>query len=113
MKAEPLPFKPTGGARPWAPGRLYRHPDGDVVCGDALAFLNSLRDASADIIFLDPPFNLGKRYGRAPSRADRLDDSAYYAYMWQVLQRSAVVLRPGGSLFLYHVPRWALTLSDV
>jgi len=74
-------------------------------------FLRSLRNNIADVVFIDPPFNLGKTYGRRSPKKDRLSDTDYLAYMTQVLTRSCEILRPGGSLFLYHIPKWALLFS--
>jgi site-specific DNA-methyltransferase (adenine-specific) len=91
----------------------YSLPQGDIFCGDALEFLNSLREKSADIIFLDPPFNLGKRYGRNGAKADLVQQDAYFKYLSSVLVRSASVLKDGGALYLYHIPRWAFKFANV
>src|SRR5256885_1469546 len=42
---------------------LRRVDGGQIFNGDALTFLRAVRDAVADVVFLDPPFNLGKLYG--------------------------------------------------
>jgi site-specific DNA-methyltransferase (adenine-specific) len=63
---------------------------------------------TADIIFLDPPFNLGKRYcGRRP-RLDLIPADRYQGWLNEILVESTRVLRPGGTLYLYHLPVWAL-----
>ena len=67
-----------------------------------------MRDESADVLFLDPPFNLGKAYGQRARADDAKPDQDYRLYMTKVLDRCVEVLRPGGSLYLYHIPRWAL-----
>lgn len=41
---------------------FFRCKSGYVICSEALDMLDSLNDESAGIIFLDPPFNLGKQY---------------------------------------------------
>src|SRR5260370_7464214 len=53
---KPAPFKPSS--------KLTRQPQdsGDLVRADALAFLKGLPDTVADIVFLNPPFNLAKTY---------------------------------------------------
>ena len=63
------------------------------MCCDALSLLHGLKDGCADIIFLDPPFNLGKTYARVSNHRDRLPDEAYLRYMEQVLLRCCDVLR--------------------
>lgn len=100
---------------PWwrlPPDDTYRHPRGEIVCGDALNTLTRLRDETADIIFLDPPFNLGKHYGGSPRKADRIAEETYCRYVFDVLNAAIDVLKPGGALFLYHIPRWALYFAD-
>lgn len=92
-------------------GVIYRHSGGEVVCADALRVLNSLCDGCADIVFLDPPFNLGKQYGKNGSHHDRKKESEYVEYMAKVISRSAEILKDGGALYLYHIPKWAIRLS--
>jgi site-specific DNA-methyltransferase (adenine-specific) len=92
-------------------GQIYRHASGEIVHDDALNCLQSLRDGCADIVFLDPPFNLGKRYGKNGSHHDRKKESEYIEYMAKVIARSSEVLRDGGALYLYHIPKWAMRLG--
>lgn len=92
-------------------GSIYRHKQGEIVCDDALHVLNSLREKCADIVFLDPPFNLGKRYGKNGSHHDKKKESEYLQYMEKVISRSATILKDGGALYLYHIPKWAIRLS--
>jgi site-specific DNA-methyltransferase (adenine-specific) len=88
-----------------------RHLKGRVFLGDASAFLQGLRAASADIVFLDPPFNLGKLYIAGKPHADSLPDETYKAWLTGILNQSIRVLKPGGALFLYHLPRWAMVFG--
>lgn len=71
----------------------------------------SLRDEVADLVFLDPPFNLGKDYGPRASLENSHRDE-YDVYMRGVLDEAIRVLRPGGALFCYHLPEWALKWSS-
>src|SRR6266568_4404405 len=95
------------------PGQVIHQSRGYIVCCDALKMLRCLKDNSADIVFLDPPFNLGKKYGRRRGPADSLQEDEYFKYMRQILERSTAVLKPGGALYLYHLPRWAVRLADL
>jgi site-specific DNA-methyltransferase (adenine-specific) len=74
---------------------------------DALSFLTAMRDNVADVVFLDPPFNLGKDYGRA-NRVELYEPESYDLYMRSVLRHSIRVLRQGGALFVYQMPVWAI-----
>ncbi len=92
-------------------GSFYRKPHGEIIHDDALHCLESMHESCADIVFLDPPFNLGKRYGKNGSHHDRKKECDYLDYMKKVISRSAAVLKEGGALYLYHIPKWAIRLS--
>lgn len=96
------------GAPP--PGRTV-FDDGEVVCSDATSLLDSLNQGIADIVFLDPPFNLGKKYGSKSHLSDLRSDDEYLSWMKTILDSSARVLKPGGALYLYHLPRWGAPLA--
>lgn len=82
--------------------------EGILMCCDALEFLKSLRSGIADIIFLDPPFNLGKKYGTSDQEEDLLAEGEYEKFVRSILRASIDILKPGGALYIYHLPRWAL-----
>lgn len=86
-------------------------PAAELFSCDALNLLKGIRDDVTDIVFLDPPFNLGKRYGSRSPKKDRLSPDEYEKEMREVLQEAARILRPGGALYLYHLPEWALRLG--
>jgi site-specific DNA-methyltransferase (adenine-specific) len=87
----------------------YRH-GGLFTAADGLRFMRALRSSIADVVFLDPPFNLGKDYG-IKSRIEGAEPEAYESYMTELLDETVRVLKPGGACFLYHVPYWASRLS--
>lgn len=88
-----------------ARGRLYH--------GDALDLLKSLDDSSAQVVFLDPPFNLGKKYDSRKRTQDRQPEAEYQAWMESILKEAIRVLAGGGALYLYHMPIWAMRLGSV
>lgn len=106
----------TAGTTPWKvkPAAARSVARGvSLFCGDALACVRGLHENSADIVFLDPPFNLGKTYGPSGGKADRIPARDYFRNLCQVLEESAYVLKPGGALYLYHLPRWAFRFATV
>jgi site-specific DNA-methyltransferase (adenine-specific) len=84
-----------------AQGRLFE--------GDCLPVLRSISDAAVDLIFADPPFNLNKDY--SSKMDDDLPDAEYLAWSGEWLMQLTRVLKPGGSLFLYNLPKWNLPLG--
>lgn len=85
--------------------------EGCVVAGDALRFLKSIRKESANIVFLDPPFNLGKKY-YARKKIDLMPQRVYEGWLKEILVEAVRVLHPGGALYLYHLPVWAMRFGE-
>lgn len=82
-------------------GALYR--------GDCLEVLPQLKTASVDLVFADPPFNLGKFY--ASGIDDRLPETSYLDWCKRWIDECVRLLKPGGSFFLYNLPKWNLALG--
>jgi len=91
--------------------KVYEHIDGEVVKAEALKLLDSLKDDCASVVFLDPPFNLGKRYGDSRCSDDRMSEADYLSFLCKMITRSAQVLKPGGTLFAFHIPKWAIFMA--
>ncbi len=62
---------------------VYQSDYGILYQGDCLKFLNALSDACVDIVFADPPFNLGKDYGKGVN--DQMKSEEYLAWSKQWL----------------------------
>src|SRR6266568_5050628 len=82
---------------------------GVLYKGDCLTILPELHDASADVVFADPPFNLGKDYGQRIS--DSLTRSAYLKWCAKWVAERVRVLKPGGALFIYNLPAWNVEIA--
>lgn len=95
------------------PGPVHHLPDGEIVCCDAVDLLEAVRDETADVVFLDPPFNLGKKYGAKGRKADLLAESEYLSFVQRLLGRAMDILKPGGALYLYHLPQWAFQFANL
>jgi site-specific DNA-methyltransferase (adenine-specific) len=79
---------------------------GTLFQGDCLPFMFDLPDASIDMVFADPPFNLGKNYGSGIS--DEKKDADYLDWSRSWLKECIRILKPGGSLFVFNLPRWLI-----
>lgn len=80
---------------------------GTIYWADAEKLLSSIKPGSADIIFLDPPFNLKKKYTKT-STLDNKPEEEYKDWLISVFELSIKALREGGALYLYHLPKWAM-----
>ncbi len=87
----------------------FTNSTGHVIRADVFELFEKIGEQYADIIFLDPPFNLGKKYSKSIS--DKRPEEEYRAWLELVVERAQDVLKPGGALFLYHLPIWALRIG--
>lgn len=88
-----------------------KYVSGFLCQAEALEFLRSLKAEAASIIFLDPPFNLGKQYSRRQRALDRKPEQDYYQWLKDVVSESSRILGKGGALYLYHLPIWAMRIG--
>lgn len=82
-------------------GRLYE--------ADCIEVMQSLDANSVDLAFADPPFNLGKKYTSKIN--DRKTEDEYLDWCKSWLNEMIRVLKPGGALFLWNIPKWNIPLG--
>lgn len=63
------------------------------------------------MVFLDPPFNLGKTYSPEQPKLDSRPPHEYSQWLSTITAAAVRVLAQGGALFLYHLPTWALRIG--
>jgi len=83
---------------------------GALFRADCLDLLANMRQGTVDLVFADPPFNLGKRYEDA-GVSDQYHDEAYRGWCRTWILEAIRVLKPGGALFIYHWPKWLMDLG--
>ena len=83
---------------------------GVVYNADCMDLLSALKDSSIDTVFADPPFNLGKDYGSGPED-DLREDEKYLSWCYEWILECIRILKPGGALFIYNLPRWSFHLA--
>ena len=69
----------------------------DVIEGDCIAVLNDRPAGFADLVFADPPFNIGYQYDVYDDRRGKAD---YLAWTEKWLAAASRALKPNGSFFL-------------
>lgn len=80
-----------------------------IYQGDCVSFLKRLAALHPggvfDMVFADPPYNLDKLYEGCP---DDLTEPEYIEWCNSWLEGMVVTLKPGGSLFVLNLPKWAI-----
>lgn len=90
---------------------IFRTDMGNLYQDDCLNILPTIGDDTVDLIFADPPFNLGKDYGKKVN--DDLAEQEYLDWCERWITECVRVLAPGGSFFLYNLPRWNVELGHM
>jgi site-specific DNA-methyltransferase (adenine-specific) len=92
------------------PEIFFSTSQGQLYSGDCLSLLTNTLNDSFDVIFADPPFNLNKFY--LSQMDDNLHQHDYLSWCEKWLSECVRTLKPGGSLFLWNLPKWNTQLSS-
>lgn len=76
-----------------------------------MEILGQTIEESIDLVFADPPFNLGKDYGKGID--DSLVETEYLNWCGEWIAECVRVLKPGGAFFLWNLPRWNVELGHL
>ena len=76
----------------------FSNNNGRIIHGDALEVLQQIPDESIDLIFVDPPYNIGKNFS---GRKDKWKtDKDYLDWCYQWIDLCIQKVKPNGSLYL-------------
>jgi len=68
-----------------------------IVCGDCIELLRQIKKPFADLIFADPPFNIGYQYDHYK---DKVKKDKYIAWTKDWMTVCKNVLKPHGSFYI-------------
>jgi DNA modification methylase len=68
-----------------------------IICGDCIEVLSSVNEPFADLIFADPPFNIGYKYDQY---YDKVKKRNYIAWTKEWMSVCKKVLKPHGSFYI-------------
>lgn len=88
---------------------FFQSKHGALFEGDCLEILPIIKSEVVDTVFADPPFNLNKKYGAKSN--DSLPEHKYIEWCKAWLDECIRVLKPGGALYVYNIPRWNIILG--
>lgn len=65
--------------------------------GEALEVLKTIEAGTVDLIFADPPYNIGKDFDGVH---DKIEESEYFDWCWKWLDECHRILKPEGTFYL-------------
>jgi len=68
-----------------------------IICGDCIGILGKVKEPFADLIFADPPFNIGYKYDKY---YDKVKKKNYIAWTKDWMTVCKKVLKPTGSFYI-------------
>lgn len=79
--------------------KIYKNENHAIIHGDVMEVLSAhIPDASVDLVFADPPYNIGKNFN---GRKDRWsDEKEYLNWSYEWIDLCIKKLRPDGSFYL-------------
>lgn len=89
----------------------YINEKGILFNADCMELLKGIKSESIDLVFTDPPFNVGKDY-KTSKVNDNLDAQAYRQWCQTWALELCRVLKPGGTLAIYCYPKIAFDLGS-
>ena len=69
-----------------------------ILFGDVLEGLNNVEDESVDLIFADPPYNIGKNFNGLKDKWNTDDEYLSWCYKW--IDLCIKKLKPNGSFYV-------------
>ena len=76
----------------------YTNNNATIYNGDCLEILKNIEDESIDLIFADPPYNIGKKFGTFKDTWE--SDESYSEWCFQWLELCIKKLKPTGSFYV-------------
>jgi len=95
--------------KPDLPAPQFRSDLGMLYKNDCIDVLKNLEDDTFDLVFTDPPFNLNKDYDEGV--CDDLSTSDYLNWTMRWVRECVRILKPGGYLFVYNIPKWCTHIA--
>jgi site-specific DNA-methyltransferase (adenine-specific) len=88
---------------------VYTTALGALFAGDCMQYLPKIAAETVDTVFADPPFNVGKTYRENTN--DSIPEGKYVEWCREWLAECVRVLKPGGAIFSYNLPKWNVLLG--
>ena len=81
-----------------------------IICGDCIEILGEASEPFADLIFADPPFNIGYKYDKY---YDKVKSKNYIAWTKEWMGVCKKVLKPAGSFYIAIGDEYAANVKTI
>ena len=81
-----------------------------IICGDCIEVLGKVKEPFADLIFADPPFNIGYKYDKYN---DKVKSKNYIAWTKDWMTVCKKVLKPAGSFYIAIGDKYAANVKVI
>jgi len=78
--------------------KMFGNEKHKIILGDVIIALDSIPDNSIDLIFVDPPYNIGKNFNGHKDKWDKDEDYLSWCYKW--LDLCIAKLNAHGSIYV-------------
>lgn len=72
--------------------------ENSVICGDFFEINSQIPDKYVDLILIDPPYNITKKYGENTFKA--MSDDEYFNYVLKIFKYCLRVLKDNGTMYV-------------
>lgn len=62
--------------------KIYKNDLTTIIQADVCDGLNKIENSSVDLIFINPPYNIGKKFGHFIEKWENEDDYIEWCYQW-------------------------------
>lgn len=80
-----------------------------LIAGDSIDVMKRLKKESVDMVFVDPPFNLNKKY---QNTKDNHAEMEYLQWCNDWLDQCVNILKPTGTLLVHNIPKWLISFGS-
>ena len=78
--------------------RSFSDNNNKIICADVFEGLSQIEDESVDLIFIDPPYNIGKKFESTIDKWDSDEDYLNWCYKW--IDECICKLKKTGSMYI-------------
>lgn len=81
-----------------------------IICGNCLEVMKKVPNESIDIIYADPPFNVGKDYGKFN---DKKSEKEYWIWLKEIIIEIFRILKRDTRFYIFHTDKGSFKLKPI